>query len=98
MFWPEHSFPAPGYRIEVDWTYLFPYCSHVSTKVIHNLGDVVRHRQRLRITCLACEKETLVQPMALLTKVPSNTTLDALSRKLRCSTCGQKTGKVEVAS
>lgn len=80
------------WNIHVKWSIQ----SRVSTKHIRTLGDVSRFRHRVRITCGVCDKVSVVDPMALLRTVPSNLPLDALSRKLRCSTCGQRNAKVEI--
>lgn len=68
----------------------------VSTKHFRNLGDVSRFRHQIKITCRVCDKVTLLDPMALMRTVPSNLPLDALSRRLRCSTCRQREAKVEI--
>ena len=74
----------------------FSYRSHVSTKHFRDLGDLVRFKSRLKITCRVCEKESVIQPMSLLRSLPSNVPLHSLARKFRCSSCGQKRVKVNV--
>lgn len=70
----------------------------MSTKVVRDLSDACRHQVRLRVTCLACDKQSVINPMVLLKRVPANTTLTNLGPKLRCSSCGYKKAKVEIAA
>lgn len=70
----------------------------MSTKVIRDLTDACRHKVRLRVTCLACDKQSILNPMVLLNRVRANTTLENLGPKLRCSSCGHKKAKVDTAA
>ena len=94
---PSTIFSHPLRSVAHGTRCLFLYCSCVSTKVIRDLKDACRHGAKLRITCGACDKQSIINPMVVLDKLPANTTIRELGRRMRCSSSGRKMAIAEIA-
>lgn len=63
----------------------------MSTKRIEYVKDLVRFNRSLDVECLKCGHKGRITPVGLMfLNLPSNTPLEVLARKLKCSQCGEK--------
>lgn len=64
------------------------------------LGEYMRHRNRLRVDCLACKKLAILQPITLLETCRQRGwghRMGEVEQRLRCGSCGSRRVRVGLA-
>jgi hypothetical protein len=59
------------------------------------LGEIIRMKFNLRITCGSCLHMTVIKPSSLIARHGSGRSLRTL--RFRCSACGSRSGRPELA-
>ena len=59
------------------------------------LGDLLVSRLNLIVRCLECRHGAIVNPFELAQRLGYDCRIDALSRRLKCSRCGEKRIRAE---
>ncbi len=72
----------------------------MSSKRLDEIGDYSRHGYRLRVDCLGCKRIVIIDPLELVMTCQRrgwSRQIDAVERRLRCSSCGGREVRLEPA-